>query len=427
MSGLAFAQAPAPSLPMRFLLSALAWGVAGGIWLAWQGDVALVSRWTPATLVLVHMIALGLLGNAMLGSLVQFLPVAAGSPLPCTRLLPALHAAFNLGVVLLLVALASRARLPALPASLLLGGSLSAFALLALVAVLRGKGPRAVRDGIGLAVLALLATAALGLLLLAARTGWRAPAVPGWVDLHAVFGIVGWVLGLLAAVGSVTVPMLQGTHAVPAAGSRAWQAMLLATLGVVAAAQAGALPDAAWRIAAGPFATFAIAVFVLQVRSPHRRNPTLRLFWRGCCAALLAASAIAPWPGAPVMMVGVLILGIGLPLLVVGMALEITAFLTWIALRQRVPRGIRVPGVGSLFDEAQKRRLLAVHGVAGALLASTACAPALAHAAGTAVVLAYALSLSAQWRCWRRASTWSGLGTGRCSRDVWPGTHCGSG
>ena len=67
MSGLAFAQAPSPALPMRFLQCALAWGLAAGLWLAWQGEAVLLSRWTPATLVVVHMLALGLLGNAMLG------------------------------------------------------------------------------------------------------------------------------------------------------------------------------------------------------------------------------------------------------------------------------------------------------------------------------------------------------------------------
>ena len=140
MSGLAFAQAPPPSVPMRFLATALAWGVVAGGGLAWHGEAALLSRWTPATLVLVHMFALGLLGNAMLGSLVQFLPVAAGSPLPGTRVVPWLHAAFNAGLALLLATLAVSSHALALPAAGLLGGSLAIFALLALVAVIRGKG-----------------------------------------------------------------------------------------------------------------------------------------------------------------------------------------------------------------------------------------------------------------------------------------------
>lgn len=406
MSGLAFASAPRPSLPMRFLIAALAWGAAAGLWLAWQGEIALLSRWTPATLVLVHVFALGLLGNAMLGSLVQFLPVAAGSPLPGTRVVPWLHAAFNAGLALLLATLAASSHALALPAGGLLGGSLAIFALLALAAVIRGKGARAVREGIGLALLALIATAALGLLLLAARTGWRGPAAAGVVDVHAAFGVIGWVLGLLAAVGGVTLPMLQGTRALPVPALRTWQIALVLTLGIGVATQADVVPGSAWRLAAWPPAAFALAVYVLQGRAPHRRNPVLRRFWQAGCACLFAASLLALRPDVPLVPLGVLVLGVGLPLLIVGMALEITAFLTWIALRQRIPRGVRVPGVGSLFEEADRRRAFVLHAVAGAWLVAAAFAPALARSAGLAIALAYAVSLHGQWRCWRQAATW---------------------
>jgi len=412
MSGLAFAQAPPPSLPMRFLATALAWGGVAGLWLAWHGEAALLSRWTPATLVLVHVFALGLLGNAMLGSLVQFLPVAAGSPLPCMRLVPGLHVAFNLGLALLLATLAMSSHALAVPAALLLGGSLALFAPLALAAVVRGNGARVVREGIGLAALALLATALLGLLLLAARTGWRAPAAPGVVDMHAAFGVIGWAMGLLAAVGGVTLPMLQGTRAPPAAASRAWQIALLLTVSIVVAARAGVLAAEAARIAAWPFVVFAMAVFVLQARAPHRRNAKLRAFWQAGCAALLLAGMLAPWPAIPVMLTGALILGVGLPLPVVGMAMEITGFLTWIALRQRVPRGVRVPGVGSLFDETRKRRAFVIQAIAGALLVAAVAMPALARITGLVVTLAYAVSLHALLRCWRLSMTWQAPGPG---------------
>ena len=410
MSGLAFASAPRPSLPMRFLIAALAWGAVAGLWLAWQGEITLLSRWTPATLVLVHVFALGLLGNAMLGSLVQFLPVAAGSPLPGTRVVPWLHAAFNAGLVLLLATFAASSHALALPAGGLLGGSLAIFVLLALVAVIRGKGARVVREGIGLALLASIATAALGLLLLAARTGWRGPAAAGMVDVHAAFGVIGWVLGLLAAVGGVTLPMLQGTRTLPVPALRTWQIALVLTLGIGVATQAGVLPGGAWRLAAWPLAAFALTVYVLQARAPHRRNPVLRRFWQAGCACLFAASLLALRPDVPLVPLGVLVLGVGLPLLVVGMALEITAFLTWIALRQRVPRGVRVPGVGSLFEEADRRRAFVLHAVAGAWLVAAAFAPALARSAGLAIALAYAVSLHGQWRCWRQAATWRRAG-----------------
>ena len=412
MSGLAFAQAPQPALPMRFLMTAMAWGIVAGVWLAWQGDAVLLSRWTPATLVLVHMLTLGLLGNAMLGSLVQFLPVAAGSPLPCARCVPWLHGAFNAGVVVLLATLAQHVHSLAPLSAVLLGASMLVFAALALIAVVRGTGERVVRDGIGLALLALLATITLGVVLLAARTGWRAPAPAGLVDLHAVLGTAGWVLGLLAAVGSVTLPMLQGTQAVPATWSRLWQAGMVAVSGIAVVAQAKALPDVAWSLAAWPFAAFAIAVIVLQARSRHRRNVVLRRFWQSGCACLLAAGVTALWRDIPQMLPGALVLGVGLPLLVVGMALEITGFLTWIALRQRVPRGIRVPGVGSLFDDAGKRRAFALHAIAAAGLVAAAFEPALARIAGGAFAIAYAASLHAQWRCWRQAWRWQPDGPG---------------
>ncbi len=412
MSGLAFAQAPPPSLPMRFLATALAWGGVAGLWLAWHGEAALLSRWTPATLVLVHVFALGLLGNAMLGSLVQFLPVAAGSPLPCMRLVPGLHVAFNLGLALLLATLATSSHVVAVPAAVLLGGSLALFASLALLAVVRGSGMRVVREGIGLVVLALLVTVLLGLVLLAARTGWRAPAAPGVVDTHAAFGVMGWTMGLLAAVGAVTLPMLQGTRAPPAVASRGWQTALLLTLGVVGAAGTGVLPADAARIAAWPFIVFAVTVFVLQACAPHRRNARLRAFWQVGCAALLLAGVLAPWPTIPVMLTGALILGVGLPLPVVGMAMEITGFLTWIALRQRVPRGVRVPGVGSLFDETRKRRAFVIQAIAGGLLVAAVAMPALARIAGLVVTLAYAVSLHALLRCWRLSMTWQAPGPG---------------
>lgn len=391
---------------MRFLCTSLAWGIVAGAWLAWQGDGALASRWTPAALVLVHAYALGMLGNAMVGSLVQFLPVAAGSPLPGMRLVPALHVAFNAGVALLLAALWRHSPALAAPAGLLLGGALAVFACMALVAVVRGRGTRTTRSGIALALLALLATVALGVALLAARTGGIAPRPPSWVDLHAFFGVVGWGVGLLAAVGGITVPMLQGTRALPQRASVAWQALLLVALLAATVAQANASPMAWWRLLAMPVAVFAMAVLYLQWRSPSRRNPMLRRSWRWGCCALLAGCGVAGLPDAflPVpraVLLGALVLATGLPMLVLGMMFEITGFLGWIELRRRVPRGMRVPGVGSLFPDAWKRWLLAMHAAAMALLLAAVLLAPLAHVAGLMLGAAYAASLSALARCWR--------------------------
>lgn len=153
MSSLAFAQAPPPSYPLRFLATSLLWGALAGAWLLAGGDALLLSVHAPATIALVHVFTLGLLGNAMLGSLVQFLPVAAASPLPLARGVAPLHATFNLGVVLLLPAIATHSILCGMLAAPLLLGTLALSAGAVLVAVVRGSGARAVRIGIGLALL----------------------------------------------------------------------------------------------------------------------------------------------------------------------------------------------------------------------------------------------------------------------------------
>ena len=105
MSGLAFAQAPPPRHPLRFLLTALAWGAFAGLWLAVQGSELLASRWSPATVAWVHLFTLGVLGNALVGSVTQFLPVALGSPLPMARRAPWLHGLFNAGLIAFFLAL----------------------------------------------------------------------------------------------------------------------------------------------------------------------------------------------------------------------------------------------------------------------------------------------------------------------------------
>lgn len=71
------------------------------------------------------------------------------------------------------------------------------------------------------------------------------------------------------------------------------------------------------------------------------------------------------------------------------MLMEIAAFLAWIELRRRMPRGTCVPGIGSLFGESPKRHAWWLQ-VAAALALSAACPwPELARAAGALVLLAW--------------------------------------
>src|SRR5690606_16260204 len=105
-----------------------------------------------------------------------------------------------------------------------------------------------------------------------------------------------------------------------------------------------------WVLAALPLLLFATTVIILQRHAPHRRGPVLRRFWALGALALGSTLPVLLWHG-QALLAGVLVLAVGFPALVLGMLMEITGFLAWIELRRRAPRGTRVPGVGSLFDE----------------------------------------------------------------------------
>jgi len=52
---LSFDSTPSFSAPLRFLMTAPAFGLAAALYLLWQGEAALASRWSPTTLALTHL------------------------------------------------------------------------------------------------------------------------------------------------------------------------------------------------------------------------------------------------------------------------------------------------------------------------------------------------------------------------------------
>lgn len=407
MPKLRLEHAPAATLPLRFLLAMPCWGVLGGVLLLIDAAAPLHARWHPATLALVHVWTLGVLGNAMFGSLLQFLPVAVGAELRGRRGVPWLHALFNLGVLLLVGGLQASARWPLLAAGVVLPVCFLWLAAMVAPGLLAAAGERLLRAGIATALGYGVATALIGgmLALLLARRGAWMPAV---VDAHAAFGVAGWMVLLLAAVGRATMPMFQATGTLPARTQASWLAGAALALPLAAAwhvARPHALVLAAVVAAIG--ASFAIAVQYLQWPVPRTRRNALHLHWRaGTLALLLAALAL---PGGQGMAAGVLALGVGLPLLVGAMAMEIVPFIAWIALRHRLPRGVRIPGVQTLLPDASKRRALLAQCVAAPLLVVAVLWPQpwLARLAGLAQVAAWGVHGRALWSILRVAGSYA--------------------
>lgn len=391
MARLALDQAPTVSLPRRFLVAMPAWGAIAGVLLLTNGDAALRSRWHPATLAAVHCCTLGVLGNAMFGSLLQFLPAAAGVRLRLIRLGPWMHGLLNVGTLLLVAGLQWELAMLLPFAALLL---IFAFALLmamTLPGICGAVGQRLLRAGIGTALAFGGATALLGVALALGASGYCAMVLPPWVDVHASLGVLGWVVLLLASVGRVVMPMFQGT-VVPAAW---WQAAWSVAL------MAGLLLSLAWHVThpggdglsllvAGFGASFALAVAWLQRRTPKARRGPLWWSWRIGAVALAAAAVSLAVPRAG-LLPGAFALGLALPLMVAGMALEIVAFLGWIQLHRSIGRGVQLPGVQRLMPARERGIAVAGQSVAGALVVVAAWHPGawLARVAGASVCAAW--------------------------------------
>ncbi len=406
MARLALDQAPPASLPRRFLLSAPLWGVLAGVLLLVDGDVALRTRWQPATLALVHMFTLGVFGNVMFGSVLQFLPAAAGVRVRGgARLGRLLHAVFNLGVLLLVAGLHEGWRGALRGGAVLLPLAFATLAGMTMPGLCVAAGQRLLRAGIGAAIGFGVLTALLGALLALALVDGTTLSMAALVDVHASWGVLGWIVLLLASVARIVMPMFQGTAAMPERAQTLWLASVLLML-PAAAWWRWARDDGRWLLAtvAVHVALFAGAALWLQWRSPRVRRAPLLWSWRGGLIVLALAAVLLTGGARTAVLAATLGLGIALPLLLAGMALEIVPFIGWIDLHRRCGRGLQLPGVQRLLPDSDKLGVLLAQ---WPLLLLPAAAlwpsPWLARAAGVALACAWLGTWSALRGVHRRA------------------------
>lgn len=393
MTRLALDQAPAPSLPRRFLLSMPVWGMVAGALLWIDGASALHSRWEPSTLALVHAFVLGVLGNAMFGSVLQFLPVAAGVPVCGHAWLGAwLHGEFNMGIAALVAGLQWNWPVGLMAASMLLPLAFVVLGGMTVPGLIKARGNLLLRAGFGAAIGSAIITSLLGGIFALGLSGHL--ALPWWalVDVHASWGVLGWVVVLLASVARVVMPMFQGTGSVPTPVQTVWLGSLLVML-LVGTWQRLVNGSTVWlgAVVAAHTLLFALAALWLQWRAPRLRHGPLVASWRAGLVLLALAAWALRYDVRNGLLAGVLGLGIALPLLVVGMAQEIVAFLGWTDLHRRCGRGVQLPGVQRLLPDAMKTRVLRVQLMSASLLGAAVLWPVpwLVRSAGVAVLLAW--------------------------------------
>ena len=383
---------------MRFFLTAPLFAALAAALLLWQGDLAWATRWSPQTLALVHLLTLGCLSMCMAGALLQLLPVVAGTPVPAVQRVGAtVHALLCAGTLLLVAAFwLQRPWLFALALAALVP-ALMLFALACAIGLWRYQGGAATAmvASIRLALAALVITVVLGALLAGA---WLSPALAALplvrlTDLHAMWGLLGWIGLLVIGVAFQVVPMFQSTDPYPAWLTGRYCTALFMLL--VAASVASGMPSTFHAVIAAltlaGYGLFASAtLWLLFHRKRSGADPTT-LHMRCAMASVLVAMAwwFAPADNARALAVGVLfIIGFAFSM-VSGMLYKIVPFLVRLELQVQVAGNVRqVPSVGNIIPPWRAKGQFMLHAGALALLVAACYWAPLVRAAATAMLLA---------------------------------------
>lgn len=359
---LSFEQAPPLSVPLRFFLTAPVFGLLAAALLMYLGESVLTSRWTPGVLAATHLLTTGFMLQAMLGALLQFVPVAAGGNVWRPRLIAHLvHPCLGLASLLLAAGFLQPQSGWFFLAGLLFAVGLGSFILVVGQALFATPAQSPTVHTLRLSLLGLLLTLLLGLGLLAGlnpastipgRWGWSLPQL---LDVHVAWGLGGWALMLVMAVSYLVVPMflLTPNYATRLARGLPY-ALLLILLFWTGLALGGrsatGLRDGLIFLGLALAAVYAVATLNLQHRRRRRVIDSTFMFWRLAMMALLALGIswlllrLGSWQERPAAMLwlgSLALLGVFVSV-ISGMMYKIIPFMIWLHL-QRLPQLKQVP------------------------------------------------------------------------------------
>ncbi|GGY25267.1 hypothetical protein [Paludibacterium paludis] len=368
---LSYDSAPPLRLPLPFFLVAPVWLMATGATLLFMpADGA--TPYHPIALAVTHMLALGVLGNVMLGALLQILAVVSGVAYRRPAMLfhlvfwplqagtTALCSAFLLGFSPALFRLAG----------LCLGLALPICAAYCLGLLARSPARDVTTKGIAGALAGLIAAAGLGIAMTGVLgAGWPLPLLT-LRDAHVVLATGGWLSLLIMAVSFTVIPMFQITPSYPLRWQRLSLAASWIALGVSVVAQArGGSPLAGVLAPALPLGTHA-ALTLRRLHRSRRPGDPGRLVWMVAMAAQLLGLACAAYgilrtDASPYWMAAgwATLAGLGLGA-VLGMLYKIVPFLFWLHLKRHATSGTRPPSMHEILPERNLRIMASLHAAA---------------------------------------------------------------
>ncbi len=320
---------------------------------------------------------------SMVGALLQFIQVMGGVAIPQVTLTAGwLHGLIVAGTLALLAGFATMEATWFHMAIISLLGGFSLLLVVCWLGFRRSGSQNATFRAIRLALIALGVTAGFGAMAGAVAAGDVILPFERLVNLHAAWGLLGWVCLLIVGVAYQVVPMFQMTPSYPAWATRIFAPAIFAALCIWSII--GILLPNSWLttllamvIGVGLTAFAGLTLDLLRQRKRRRPDPTT-LFWLlglasmlGAVGMYVAGNMFPEISASPthVLQIGILII-VGFAFSVInGMLYKIVPFLVWYHLQNRMGQtGRKPPNVKQIISDSTATGQCCAHLVALTLL-----------------------------------------------------------
>jgi hypothetical protein len=321
-STLSLEQTPPLDVPIRFFLTMPIFGIFAGCFILYFGTDLLESRWSPSVLALTHLLTLGVLSMAMIGAMLQMLPILAVAPVKHTVIVSKnLHILLIIGCLSLSFAFVSKQNWLFYLALLTLSLCFFSFIYVVIYSLLKSKAKSPSISGIYLAVISLFFTVILGLILIAmlAFEANFSLSLITLTNLHAMWGLLGWLGLLIISIAYQVVPMFQITPPY----NKKITLFLVPILFIILLLF---LPFTFYLL---PFTLFAIYTLYLQIKRLRKISDMSLNFWR---AGMIFLLMIWFFKSSEILIGTIFIFGFTLSI-IQGMLYKIIPFLVWLHLQ----------------------------------------------------------------------------------------------
>lgn len=207
--GLSLNTIPPIMIPLRFFLTAPLFGILAALLVLFSGPEIWVSRWLASSLALTHLLTIGFMLMIMIGALYQFIPVMIGQLIPGSKqFAPIIHYLLLIGTIALAFSFLTGLQILYWVALISLAGAILLFAGSLVPLLISRLNNQLIVYLLRILYSVMFVTIGLGLfMLLAYSLPDSGIAFRKYTNIHAVWGLIGWVVLLIMAVSSQVIPM----------------------------------------------------------------------------------------------------------------------------------------------------------------------------------------------------------------------------